>query len=180
MGGDKDHRLICRNNKICLPKALQRKNADWYHEMLCHPGDTWTEHTLRQHFDWRGLCKTFHDMCKKCPTRQRAKTTNQKYGKLPPKQAETNPWDTLWVDLIGPYMIPLKGKTRLNCGALQWSILPQADSRWHKYPIKRLQKLKISPRKLGSLVTHFHSELCLIAVPNLWLKLPRCVKTTMA
>ena len=22
-GGDKDHRLICRNNKICLPKALQ-------------------------------------------------------------------------------------------------------------------------------------------------------------
>ena len=24
-GGDKDHRLICRNNKICLPQALQKK-----------------------------------------------------------------------------------------------------------------------------------------------------------
>ena len=24
-GGDKDHRLIFRNNKICLPKALQKK-----------------------------------------------------------------------------------------------------------------------------------------------------------
>ena len=46
-----------------------------------------------------------------------AKTTDQKYGKLPPKQAETNPWDTLCVDLIGPYTIPRKGKTRLNCGA---------------------------------------------------------------
>ena len=37
-GGDKDHRLICRNNKICLPAALQKKTVDWYHEMLCHPG----------------------------------------------------------------------------------------------------------------------------------------------
>ena len=41
-GGDKDHRLICRNNKICLPQALQKKNVDWYHEMLCHPGETRT------------------------------------------------------------------------------------------------------------------------------------------
>ena len=46
-GGDKDHRLICRNNKICLPAALQKKTVDWYHEMLCHPGETLTEHTLR-------------------------------------------------------------------------------------------------------------------------------------
>ena len=27
-GGDKDHRLICRNNKICLPTALQKKTVD--------------------------------------------------------------------------------------------------------------------------------------------------------
>ena len=102
------------NNKICLPKALQNKTIDWYHEMLCHPGETWTEHTLRQHFDLRGLCTTVHDVCKKCPTWQRAKTTNQKYGKLPPKQAETYPWDTLCVDLIGPYTIPQKGKNPLK------------------------------------------------------------------
>ena len=87
--------------------------------MLCHPGETRTEHTIRQHFDWKALCATVHDVCKKCPTCQRAKTKNQKYGKLPPKQAETNPWDTLCVDLIGPYMIPQKGKPPLNCGALQ-------------------------------------------------------------
>ena len=85
--------------------------------MLCHPGETWTEHILRQHFEWRGLHTTVHDVCNKCPTCQRAKTTNQKYGKLPPKQAETNPWDTLCVDLIGQYTIPQKGKTRLNFGA---------------------------------------------------------------
>ena len=72
-----------------------------------------------------------------------------------------------------------KEKIRLNCGALQLSILPQTDSKWHKYPIKRLQKLQISPRKLGSLVTHFHNGLCLTAVPNLWLNLPKCVTMTM-
>ena len=42
------------------------------------------------------------------------KKTNQKYVKLPPKQAETNPWDTLCVDLIGPYTIPRKGKNPLK------------------------------------------------------------------
>ena len=41
-GGDKDYRLICRNNKICLPAALQKKTVDWYHEMFCHPGETRT------------------------------------------------------------------------------------------------------------------------------------------
>ena len=49
----------------------------------------------------------------------KSKKTNQKYGKLPPKQAETNTWDTLCVDLIVPYTIPRKGKTHLNYGALQ-------------------------------------------------------------
>ena len=91
---------------IFLPAALQKKNVDWYHEMLYHLGETQIEHTLRQHFDWKGLRTTVHDVCKKRPTCQRAKTTNQKYGKLPPKHAETNPWDTICVDLIGPYTIP--------------------------------------------------------------------------
>ena len=63
-GGDKDHRLICRNNKTCLPTALQKKTIEWYHEMLCHPGETRTEHTLCQHFDWRALRTTVHDVCR--------------------------------------------------------------------------------------------------------------------
>ena len=37
-GGDKDHRLICRNNKIFLPTSLKKKTVYWYHEMLCEPG----------------------------------------------------------------------------------------------------------------------------------------------
>ena len=47
-GGDQTHRLICWNRKICLPVALQKKTVDWYHEMVCYPRETRTEHTLRQ------------------------------------------------------------------------------------------------------------------------------------
>ena len=89
-----------------LTCGTTEETVDWYHEMLYHPGETQTEHTLRQHFDWKGLRTTVHDVCKKCPTCQKSKKTNQKYGKLPPKQAETNPWYTLCVNLIGPYTIP--------------------------------------------------------------------------
>ena len=67
-GGDKDHCLICLNKKICLPTALQKKTVEWYHEMLCHQRETRTEHTLLQHFDWRGLHTKVHGVCKKCPT----------------------------------------------------------------------------------------------------------------
>ena len=104
--------------RICLPTALQKKTIDWYHEVLCHPGETRTEHTLRQYFDWKGLHTTVHDVCKKCPTRQIEKPTNQNYGNLPPKHSETNPWDTLCVDLIGPYTIPRKGKNPLKLWCL--------------------------------------------------------------
>ena len=119
-GRNQNHCLIFRNSKICLPTTLQKKTVDWYYDMLCHTGETQTEHTLRQTFYWKGLHTTVHVVCKKCPTCQRAKTYNQEYGKLPPKQAETNPWYTLYVDLIGPYILSLKkGKSRLNYGALQ-------------------------------------------------------------
>ena len=81
---------------------------------LCHPGETRTEQTIRQHFDWKGLRDQVHNTCKKCSTCQKAKVTNQKYGKLPPKEAEAEPWDTLCVDLIGPYKIKRKGKKDLT------------------------------------------------------------------
>ena len=47
-GGDQNHSLICRKNKICLPTAQQKKTVDWYHKMLCHQGGNQTEHTFRQ------------------------------------------------------------------------------------------------------------------------------------
>jgi hypothetical protein len=105
-GGDKSHDLICKNEKIVVPEKLQRRPVNWYHEMLCHPGVTRTELTIRQHFNWKDLRTAVHDICHKCESCQKSKVSNQKCGKLPPKAAETNPWDTLCVDLVGPYKIP--------------------------------------------------------------------------
>ena len=50
LGGNQNHRLIWRNIKICLPVALQKKTVDWYHQMICHTGETRTKHTLCQYF----------------------------------------------------------------------------------------------------------------------------------
>jgi len=40
---------------------------------------------------------------KKCKTYQRFKKQKKKYGELPPKDVELTPWDTVYIDLIGPY-----------------------------------------------------------------------------
>ena len=115
---DQNHSLIFWNIKIFLPAELQKKNVDLYHKMLCHTGDTQTEHTLCQHFYCKGLRTTVHDVCKKCPNFQRKKTTNQKYGELTPEQTEPNPWYRLCVNLIGPYKISQKGKNPLKLWCL--------------------------------------------------------------
>eukprot|EP00957_Ditylum_brightwellii_P198499 15128257-Ditylum_brightwellii.AAC.1 len=39
------------------------------------------------------------------------KQTTAKYGHLPVKENNSKPWETLYVDLIGPYKIPQKGET---------------------------------------------------------------------
>ena len=84
--------------------------VQWYHEILCHPGSTRTEDTIAQHFYWEGMRKTVRKTCGACDQCQRTKRYIKKYGKLPVKQAEIKPWQTLCVDLIGPYKIGKKNK----------------------------------------------------------------------
>ena len=46
------------------------------------------------------------------------------------------------------------------------------DTSWFEMaqiPNKKAAEIVDITEKLGLLVTHFHRELCLIAVPNLWL-----------
>jgi hypothetical protein len=82
------------------------------------PGATRTEATICQHFDWKGLRTMVIAACRKCQLCQKAKLTNQKQGKLPAKQAEENPWDTLCVDLTGPCKLERKGKKDLKLWCL--------------------------------------------------------------
>ena len=108
-GAGKKHSLICLNNKIVIPKQLQRHIVQWYHDTLSHPGETRTELTIAQHFYWKNLRKTVQDVCSTCDVCQCLKRNKKNYGKLPPKQAEATPWQTLCVGLIGRYKLDPKG-----------------------------------------------------------------------
>jgi hypothetical protein len=107
---------MCHDGKIALPPSLQQKTTDWCHKMLRHPGTTRTEATIRQHFDWKGPRTMVIAICKKCQLCQKAKLTNQKYGKLPAELAEENPWDSLCVALMGP--VERKGEKDLKLWCL--------------------------------------------------------------
>jgi hypothetical protein len=48
-GGGKTRDLICFKNKIVVPKSLQSRIVQWYHDYLGHPGITRTEETIGQH-----------------------------------------------------------------------------------------------------------------------------------
>jgi len=104
-GGGKTRTLIVKDDKIVIPKTLQQRVIQWYHDQLCHPGVTRTENTIRQHFTWKNLSQHVKDFCKQCPICQKCKKTHKHYGLLPEKEAEAIPWEQLCVDLIGPYKL---------------------------------------------------------------------------
>ena len=101
---DTIYKLVTRDGKIYLPKALQRRATEWYHLYLLHQGETRVELTMGQHYCWKGMRKTVQQVCKACTTCKEFKKRSKKYGKLPPKpNPEAVPWHTLCIDLIGPY-----------------------------------------------------------------------------
>jgi len=108
-GAGKQYSLICFNNRIVIPKQLQKRILQWYHTKLCHPGETSTELTISQNFYWKNLRKTVHDVCSKRDACQFLKRSKTHYGKLPPKEAEDVPWDTLCVSLIGKHQFNPQG-----------------------------------------------------------------------
>jgi len=85
--------------------------------MLMHPGINRTESTIWQHFVWPKLHEDVEKLCKTCVTCQKTNKTKKKYGHLPPKEAEATHWDTLCIDLIGPYTVKKRGKKewKLHC-----------------------------------------------------------------
>jgi hypothetical protein len=60
---------------------------------------------IRQHFFWKSIRKDVEKTCCRCQICQKSKASTSKYGKLPLKQVESEPWERLHVDLIGPYKL---------------------------------------------------------------------------
>ena len=53
-----------------------------------------------------------------CLSCHKNKRRHKKYGHLPEKEAEAQPWDRLCVYIIGPYKIKRKGLEPLICRAV--------------------------------------------------------------
>jgi hypothetical protein len=116
-GGNKRYEVIETNGKIVVPIGLRKRFLNWYHDTLMHPGITRMTKTIRMHYTWPKLDSDVERFCKRCHTCQLTKKTKKKYGHLPPKEAEVIPWDTLCIDLIGPYTVKERGKKqwKLHC-----------------------------------------------------------------
>ena len=92
--------------------------------------------TIGQHFTWEGIQKTVHKVCSTCDRCQQTKKTSAKYGKLPEKNAEIVPWETLCIDMIGPYQIKRKGRKTLELWAV--TIIDPATS-WFEITVVKIK-----------------------------------------
>jgi len=99
--------LITKEDKIVVPSLqLQERIVAWYHQYLCHPGQTRLEATIRQLFVWSGIRRQTQRHVSKCRQCQLCKGNPKKYGHLPAKEAEPSvPWDRVNVDLTGPFSV---------------------------------------------------------------------------
>ena len=100
--------LLYDNKRLVIPARLQSRIVQWYHHYLMHPGHTRLEETIAVSMYWRSLRTDVRRHVKKCDSCQRGKKRKVLYRHLPPKTAEVKPWNSVCVDLIGPYT--LKGK----------------------------------------------------------------------
>jgi hypothetical protein len=100
-----------------------------HHKMSCHPGERRTEETVRQHLlTWPGLKTDMLKCVKKCPNCQKGKKQKKKHGHMPPKLAESQPWEHPCVDMIGPYQIQRKGKNTLRLQTI--AVIDPAATGW--------------------------------------------------
>jgi transposase InsO family protein len=96
--------------KICIPEAALDEVIKWYHHVLLHPGRERTQQTIELHFYNRQMRTRIERQLKDCDICQQQKNNAREYGELPPREAEVAPWETVAVDLIGPWATKIPGR----------------------------------------------------------------------
>ena len=101
-----DVELVTYQGKIYVPPPLRRRTLEWYHHFLNHPGGDRLYNTLKTVCYWKGMASQANSLCKRCNECQRHKPRKRKYGQLPSRMVgDLIPWETVHVDLIGPYSV---------------------------------------------------------------------------
>ena len=92
--------------KIVLPTQLLMEVLKWYHIMIGQSVIQRLYDTFRAIFHADGLRKQCIAIVRHCPNEcQIAKDNGRQYGKLPPRDAGYSPFETVAVDLIGPWKL---------------------------------------------------------------------------
>ena len=105
-----DFKLIMCEDKFVIPPKFQSYVFYWYYTHLLKPGMNRTEAMIFQYLYWPSIRYSVRQEVTNCDTCQCTKQSNKKYSKLLAKLAEEIPWNKLYVDLIGPYVIKTKIK----------------------------------------------------------------------
>ena len=67
---------------------------------------------------WPGLTQDVEDYVKSCHECQLCKNPRKNYGYIPFKEVKQTPWDTVCVNLIGPYSMTTKTERELHLQAM--------------------------------------------------------------
>ena len=105
-----DTSIITHEGKIYVPPCLRSDTLNWYHQYMQHPGATRMYKTIGQTVYWPGLEAQCRHLVKHCKMCQLSKRLRSKYGKLPPKDVDLRPWNTVCIDCVGPLSIKSKKK----------------------------------------------------------------------
>ena len=60
-GAYKIYYLVCEYKKIVILKQIEKSLVEWYHDLLCHPGETRTKLSIGQYFYWKGAHYAIHN-----------------------------------------------------------------------------------------------------------------------
>ena len=102
-----------RNWKIVIPNSLTKDVMSWYHTILGHAGIEKLVNTIGARFLIPKLRERAEEAIRLCPERcQQHKPAGRGYGHLPAKIVTSSPWDEVALDLIGPWTIQLKTRSK--------------------------------------------------------------------
>jgi len=114
--------LICKHNdnqwKIVIPESLIDDTIKWYHYITAHAGVDRLYKTITAVFYFKGLKEKIVDFVRLCDTCQCNKNPGMSNVELPPRNATELPWETVAVDLIGPWKVDIPGVGLLTFRAL--------------------------------------------------------------
>lgn len=146
--------LIMYQDRIYIPHALRDRVLQWFHHYLNHPGGDRLGNTIAACCYWEGLMNEAKKHVKRCKTCNEFKVKRKKYGHLPPKiMEESKRWDTVHVDLIGPYTVHINQRLpdgKLSRKEVQLTCMTMIDPATGWFEIAEVPSFNIDDVRKGN------------------------------